>query len=365
MAEAPETAEDRTEAPTARRLQRAREAGQVAVSREVVLFAVLGAATLGLVWQAPEAGRTLLVTFRALIEHAAMGDASPRAATRLAALTAVRAAGPMLALVLLAGALGVLVQTGFLLSPQPLRPQLARVSPAAGLRRLFSLDSVVEAGRSVAKLLVVGAAAWHAVSADLPRLAAAPFQNVAALPAELAASVLRLLLAVLAAQAAIAVLDLVWVRLRHIQRMRMSRQDIRDEQKESDGDPRVKLRIRRLRHQRARRRMLAAVPKAAVVITNPTHYAVALAYDRGRNAAPRIVAKGVDSMAERIREVARKHAIPLVANPPLARALHRLELDAEIPAEHYKAVAEIIAFVWRLRMPPRISLGDSVGDPAG
>ncbi len=355
MAETPETEGDKTEAPTARRLQRAREAGQVAVSREVVLFAVLGAATLGLVWQAPEAGRDLLVTFRALIEHAAMGDASPRAATRLAALTALRAAAPILVLALLAGAAGVLVQTGFVFSPAPLRPRLERVSPIAGLRRLLSLDSVVEAGRSLAKLLVVGFAAWRAVAADLPRLAAAPFQAVTGLPAELAAAVLRLLLAVLAAQAGIAVLDVIWVRLRHTRRMRMSRQDIRDEQKETEGDPRVKLRLRRLRQQRARRRMLAAVPKATVIITNPTHYAVALAYDRGRNAAPRVVAKGVDSMAGRIREVARQHAIPLVSNPPLARALHRLELDAEIPAEHYKAVAEIIAFVWRLRQPGLVS----------
>ena len=349
MAGATETQDDRTEAPTARRLQRAREAGQVAVSREVVLFATLGAATLGLVWQAPQAGRDLLATFRALIEHAAMGDASPRDATRLAALTVLRAAGPMLALAMLAAVGGVLVQIGFLLSPAALRPKFERISPAAGLRRLFGLDSLVEAGHSLAKLLVVGIAVWRALAADLPRLAAAPFQDVAGLPAELAGAVLRLLLAVLAAQAGIAVLDLVWVRLRHARHMRMSRQDIRDEQKETDGDPRVKSRIRRLRQQRARRRMLAAVPKAAVVVTNPTHYAVALAYDRGRNAAPRVVAKGVDSMAERIREVARQHAVPLVPNPPLARALHRLELDAEIPAEHYKAVAEIIAFVWRLR----------------
>jgi flagellar biosynthesis protein FlhB len=199
------------------------------------------------------------------------------------------------------------------------------------------------------KLAVVGVAAWHVLVSDLPRLASAPFRDVGALPAELIDAVLPLLLAVLAAQAAIAVLDLVWVRLRHAGTLRMSRQDLREEQKETDGDPKIKQRIRRLRVQRARRRMMAAVPKATVVVTNPTHYAVALAYDRARGAAPRVVAKGVDSMAARIREVARAHAIPLVPNPPLARALHTLELDAEIPAEHYKAVAEIIAFVWRLR----------------
>jgi flagellar biosynthesis protein FlhB len=349
MAEAPDTADDRTEAPSARRLQRARDEGQVAVSHELVLFVVLGAATLGLVWLAPVAGRDLLATFRGFIQHAAADDAPPRDALRLAALTVVRAAGPVIGVVLVAGAASVLIQTGFLFSVAPLRPKLSRISPGAGLRRLLGLDNLVETGRSTVKLAVVGVAAWHVLVSDLPRLASAPFRDVGALPAELIDAVLPLLLAVLAAQAAIAVLDLVWVRLRHAGTLRMSRQDLREEQKETDGDPKIKQRIRRLRVQRARRRMMAAVPKATVVVTNPTHYAVALAYDRARGAAPRVVAKGVDSMAARIREVARAHAIPLVPNPPLARALHTLELDAEIPAEHYKAVAEIIAFVWRLR----------------
>ena len=349
MAEAPDAAEGRTEAPTARRLQRARDAGEVAVSRELVVLASLGAATLSLVWLAPASGRDLLGLFRALLEHAAAEDVAPRAAAHLAMLTLLRAAGPMLALALLAGAAAVLVQTGFLLSLAPLRPRLSRISPAAGVRRLLGLDSLVEAGRSLAKLSIIGFVAWHGLAQDLPRLAAAPFQDFTGLPTVLGAMVLRLLLAVLAAQAGIAVLDVAWVRLRLTGRLRMSRQDVREEAKETDGDPRVKQRLRRLRLQRARRRMLAAVPKATVIVTNPTHYAVALAYDRARGAAPRVVAKGVDSLAERIRDVARAHAVPVVPNPPLARALHRLDLDAEIPTEHYKAVAEIIAFVWRLR----------------
>ena len=136
----------------------------------------------------------------------------------------------------------------------------------------------------------------------------------------------------------------------------MSRHDILEEQKETEGDPRVKARLRQIRNFRARKRMLAAVPKATVVITNPTHYAVALAYDRAKHAAPRVVAKGVDTLAARIREVAEANRVPLVANPPLARALYRVELDADIPAEHYQAVAEIIAYVWRLgRQRPRES----------
>ena len=135
----------------------------------------------------------------------------------------------------------------------------------------------------------------------------------------------------------------------------MSRQEIKQELRESEGDPKIKARIRQIRQARARRRMLAAVPKAAVVITNPTHYAVALAYERGSKAAPRVVAKGVDSVAARIREVAQAARVPLVANPPLARALYPIELDQEIPAELYRAVAAVIAYIWRLdhRAPVR------------
>jgi flagellar biosynthetic protein FlhB len=131
--------------------------------------------------------------------------------------------------------------------------------------------------------------------------------------------------------------------------MRMSRQDIKEEMRESEGDPQVKARLRQLRLQRARQRMMAAVPRATVVITNPTHYAIALVYDRSAGGAPRVVAKGVDAVAARIRAIAEENNVPLVANPPIARALFRVELDAEIPAEYFQAVAEIIAYVWRLR----------------
>ena len=182
--------------------------------------------------------------------------------------------------------------------------------------------------------------------------------------ARAAGPVLHVLMAVLAAQAGIAVVDVFWVFLRHSRELRMSRHDIQEEQKETEGDPRVKARIRQIRTLRARRRMLAAVPKATVVITNPTHYAVALSYDRAKHAAPRVVAKGVDSLAARIREVAAANRVPLVANPPLARALYRVEVDTDIPAEHYQAVAEIIAYVWRLgRAPVMTTASENAGTP--
>jgi flagellar biosynthetic protein FlhB len=133
----------------------------------------------------------------------------------------------------------------------------------------------------------------------------------------------------------------------------MSKQEVREEQKDLEGNPLIKARIRRIRYLRARRRMMMAVPKATVVVTNPTHYAVALSYDRAKNAAPRVVAKGVDTVAARIREIARQNNVPIVANPPLAQALYQQPLDTDIPMEHYKAVAEIIAYVWRLRGSPK------------
>jgi len=192
---------------------------------------------------------------------------------------------------------------------------------------------------------------WRVVQADLPGLLRLPFVNPNQLLASATTPVLHVLLAVLVAQAAIAAMDFFWVVLRHSQSLRMSRHDIIEEQKETEGDPRIKARLRQIRTFRARKRMLAAVPKATVVITNPTHYAIALAYDRAKHAAPRVVAKGVDTLAARIREVAEENRIPVVSNPPLARALYRVEVDTEIPAEHYQAVAEIIAYVWRLARP--------------
>lgn len=342
--------EDRTEAATPRRLQRAREEGQVPVSRELASLAGLGgAATVLLLVGSREAGDLArgLAPFVAQM-HAIDLSNGVGGVLRLAGLVALRTAAPAALGALLAATVTVLLQTGMALQPGALRPDVSRIDPRAGLNRLFGTAGLIEALKSSAKIVAIAAIAWWVLAGDLRTLLAAPFADAATLGARCAGPIAHVLLAVLAAQAMIALADLLWVRLRHARSLRMSRQDIRDEQKETEGDPKVKQRFRQLRFQRARRRMLAAVPKATVVITNPTHYAVALAYDRARNAAPRVVAKGVDSMAARIREVADANKVPLVSNPPLARALYRVELDTDIPAEHYKAVAEIIAYVWRL-----------------
>ena len=276
-------------------------------------------------------------------------DASPDVALRRAAVAFMAAAGPLLGLVLVAGCLAVLLQSGFLLRTSALMPDLGRLSPQRGLKRLFSMDNAMEALKAIAKLGVLAWAAWSALLAAWPQTQHALLWMPATLVDRIGRDLTHLLLLVLACQAGIALLDAGWSRWRFAQRMRMSREDLKQEQKESDGDPRIKARLRQLRLARARRRMIAAVGRATVVITNPTHYAIALSYERGAQSAPRVVAKGVDDVAARIREAAQKAGVPQMPNPPLARALYTVPLDAEVPVEHFKAVAEIIAYVWRLK----------------
>ena len=338
-------AEDRTEAATPRRIEKAREDGQAAVSREVAGLASLAGGGLGLMIALPPAGAAMLRGLRAVLGRA--HEIPPMVAAlelgRLGMLAALPAA--MLAA---AGALAAtLLQTRGLVSAKGLRPQVARINPMAALKRILGPEGAIEFLRTLLKLGLVGAALWWALG-DPAALGALLHMPPAALLRAGGQAALDLALAALAVFALIGALDWLWVRWRHLHRLRMSRQDLKEEMRESEGDPQVKGRLRQLRERRARGRMMAAVPRAAVVVTNPTHFAVALAYEQGSSAAPRVVAKGADAVAARIRAMAEEHRVPIVSNPPLARALFRLDLETEIPAEHYQAVAEIIAYVWRL-----------------
>jgi flagellar biosynthetic protein FlhB len=345
--------EDRTQAATPRRLQRAREEGQVPISRELNSLVGLCAVTLTLVFAGAAAARELATRLAIFLSQAHVPGLAGPVGYRLAWNAFAHAAGPFLLAALVAGCGTGLVQSGFLIHIPGLLPNPSRISPAAGVRRLLSTDSLTEAGKSMLKIAVMGVACWFALRSDIANVLPEPRRSLGMLLPDTLRPVLHVLLVVLGVEAVLAGLDVAWVRYRHGQRLRMSRHDLREEQREMEGDPRIKQRIRQIRLARARKRMMAAVPKATVVVTNPTHYAVALAYDRTKNEAPRVVAKGVDSLAARIREVAQANRVPLVANPPLAQALYRVELDREIPAEHYKAVAEIIAYVWRLARPAR------------
>lgn len=337
---------DRTKPATERRLQRAREEGDAPMSRELCVLAGLGAATLVLAMAGPGIARSLSTRLSFML--GAM-NSTPGAALHEAGWALLLATGPLLGAVLLAGGAAVLLQTGGLLQVNKLAPDLSKLSPKRGLTRLFGPDNLIEALKSLAKVGVLAWAVWRAMMDVLPGATASVWWQADTLMERLTRDLLHLCLLVLSCQAAIAVLDLAWVRFRFAKRMRMSAQEVKQEHRDSEGDPRLKAKLRQLRTARARRRMMAAVPTATVIITNPTHYAVALAYDRGTQSAPRVVAKGMDEVAARIRAMAAEHGVPMVANPPLARALHALELDAEVPAEHFKAVAEIIAYIWRLQ----------------
>jgi len=332
-------------------MQRAREEGRVAVSREVPVLASLVAGAAVLSFAAP--GIVAGLAHRLGSMMAQSGTMQPGEALTLGVHALVLGAAPFVLAALAAGVVTSLLQTGVMFNLAALQPSFGRISPLAGLKRMFGAEAVTETVKSLAKVGVIGWVCWQSMKADLPMLTAAPFRDPRSLMAQLAGPVMHVLMVILGAQVVITVLDVFWVRMRHAREMRMSRQDIRDEQKESEGDPKIKGRIRQIRLMRARKRMMAAVPTATVVVTNPTQYAVALAYDKAGGGAPRVVAKGIDSMAARIREVAKENKVPIVANPPLARALHLVPLDTDIPAEHYQAVAEIIAYVWRLSQSQR------------
>ena len=339
--------DDRTEAPTAKRLEQARTEGQSALSRELVALVVLAGVAVLLTMQGEAMARALVRRLLPLLGGVHAMDVG--VASREAFWAAIGFAGPV-ALVALAGATAAtFLQTRFLVTLSVLKPNFARLAPAKRIKQLLGLQALRGAGLSLLKLAVVAVGTYLALKSEAPLLTVALGWAAPVLSQRTSDAILHLLFAVLAAQAVIAIFDVTFAQLKHIRDLRMSRNDLRDEHREMEGDPLIKRRIRQIQQQRARRRMMAAVPDATVVLTNPTHYAVALSYDRSRGGAPRVIAKGADAVAARIREVAEKSGVPVVANPPLARALYLVDLDAEIPSEHYRVVAEIIAYVWRLR----------------
>jgi len=219
----------------------------------------------------------------------------------------------------------------------------------SGLKRIFGLEGASNLVKGILKIAIVGTAVWTALWPMRGQLASLLDESTADMAGDMVHLIIRIMIAALTVLAVIAVLDYSLQRYRFMQRNRMSKQEVKDEMKQTDGDPAVKARIRKVRIERSRRRMMAAVPEATVVITNPTHYAVALKYESGKMAAPVCVAKGMDALALRIRAVAEEAEVPIVENPPLARALYAsVELDEAVPPEHYKAVAQVIGYVMRL-----------------
>ena len=342
----------KTEQPSQRKLQRARAQGQVVQSREINSWIMLATGSALVLLLGPALSRSLEHTLARFLDPASLLAADGVRWDAVRQLLIEIGTGFILpaGAVIAAGLAGSLLQNGLVLAVERIGFDFSRLSPAQGLARLFSLRAAGELVKNLAKVAGISVAILWMLSPELDRLPLLSALPAAALPAELMHLLRRLALVVLVALALIAAIDYGYQRLIFLRQMRMSRQEVKEEHKQAEGDPAVKARLRQLRMERARKRMMAAVPTASVVITNPTHYAVALKYELGDKGAPKLVAKGADLIAQRIRELARENGVPLVENPPLARSLYAsVDLDQEIPPEHYRAVAEVINYVFRLK----------------
>ena len=345
---AEEDRSSKTEAPSGRRLDEARRKGDVPKSPDVASVMALTAAVAVLLFYGPTMARSMTGALLPFLDHPAEFDLSGQGAVDVLRM-AGKAAMPGLIVLIAAAAAGVagnLIQHGFLFTPSKLMPSFGKLNPVEGLKRMFGLDGLMAFLKNLLKLIALCVLAWVILkpkAAGLPELEA--LSPAAILP--LSVDMLRsLLYAVLAVMATLAGLDWFWQRQRFMARMRMTRHEVKEEHKDSEGDPHIKAKLKQMRIARAKRRMMQNVQKATVVVTNPTHYAVALRYVSGETAAPLCVAKGVDRVAFKIREMAEAHKVPIIEDPPLARALYAaIDVDESIPREHYEAVAKIIGFV--------------------
>ncbi|MGE5504164.1 MAG: flagellar biosynthesis protein FlhB [Actinomycetota bacterium] len=348
-----EDAEDKTEQPTERKLGKAREEGQVLQSTEVKTWASL-IGVLVIVWMmAPTMAADVKRLLMPFLDHphAIAMDAGSLRALVIETVTKVMLilVFPMALMVVLGIGAGYF-QHGFLFVPKRIMPDLSKLDPLAGLQRMFSLRQAMEFAKSLVKLGVVGAVVVWVLWGRMNEFASLAALDLMGLLDYLHHRVIIMIVLVMVLVSMMAAVDWLYQRWDFQQKMRMTKQEVKDEHKQTEGDPMIKSRLRGLRMQRARQRMMAAVPKSDVVVTNPTHYAVALKYDMDSMNAPVLVAKGADLVAKRIRELAEENEVPIVENPPLARALFAsVELDQEVPPEHYKAVAEVIGYVMRLK----------------
>ena len=342
----------KTEEPTGRKLQEARDSGQVAKSQEVNNLLMILALTISVVAFGGSMARDVFNMSLPFIETPDMVPTDIGHLTtmgwKLLGLILVAGAAPLVIALFAAFGAGYL-QFGLILSSQGLMPSLEKISPLAGLKRIFSMRSFSDFLKGLLKLAVVGAIVYTVITPSVGELHKLIGMEVIQLLGVITSLLHRLLFTVFAAMVVITVLDVFYQRYEHVKGLRMSRQEIKDEMRESEGDPIVKGRLRQLRMERARKRMMAEVPKADVVVTNPTHYAVALKYD-AQMTSPKVVAKGVDRVAQKIREIAAENDVPVVENPPLARGLYAaVDVDQEITPEFYKAVAEVIGYIYRLK----------------
>jgi flagellar biosynthetic protein FlhB len=346
--------ESKTEEATPRKLADARLKGDVAKSPDVAsALSLSGAAAVVLMsggWFATSMAEQLLPFIAA--PHTMLGGLETGAGVEIG-INALWAIAPFLGLVMLAtiigGVGGNVAQSGLIFTAEKLKPDWSKVNPLAGFKRIFGPDGLFQFVKTFLKLLAVGFICWLVLKSHLREL-----ENMAAMPPALILPLARDLAIALMMSTIIflgfaAGADFLWQKYRFAERMKMSMEELKEDYKQSEGDPHVKAKLKQIRAQRSRQRMMQNVPNATVIVTNPTHYSVALRYESG-DAAPVCVAKGVDALALRIREVAREHDVPIVENVPLARALYAaVDVDETIPREHFEAAAKVIGFVMQRR----------------
>lgn len=343
---------EKTEDPTQKRLKEAHDKGDVPKSQEVSTWFTLAGATLMIAIMAPSVATALGNLMKGYIEHAhqiPVDGYALKALWRDTGQSVALIAGlPLLTLVVMA-VLGNLIQHPPLLTAETIKPKLSKVSPLSGFKRLFSSESLVNFAKGIVKISLVAALMVLILWPHRDEAEIMIFADIVIILEESRILILQLLAAILAFMTVVAGADFVYQKNKWFNKQKMTLREVKEEFKQTEGDPQVKGKIRQLRMERSRKRMMAAVPAATVVVTNPTHYAVALKYEDGMG-APLCVAKGTDALALKIRGVAKENDVPVVENPPLARALYAtVDIDAEVPEEHFKAVAEVIGFVFRMR----------------
>lgn len=343
----------KTEDPSPKKLEEARKKGQVPLSREVNNWVMLTAGTLVVLAIGPSAMKKLGAHLRTYIADAHELPGVPGGFGVVLGDSFISVLGIMalpLLFLMAAAFLGPFLQIGPLFAPEIIKPDISKVSPMKGFSRLFSMKSVMEFVKGLIKIGVISAVGFMLIHPFFGNVDSTVGLSIASLLEILDSLVFRLMIGILFVMFIVAALDLLYQRFEHMKQMRMTKQELKDEYKQSEGDPHVKAKLRQLRQEKARARMMQSVPDADVVITNPTHYAIALKYDPDTMAAPVVVAKGVDFIAAKIREIATEHKVIMVENKPLARALYdTVDIDDPVPAEHYKAVAEVISYVFRLK----------------
>jgi flagellar biosynthesis protein FlhB len=345
--------EQKTEAATSKKLSEARDSGNLPVSKEVGNWFLFCGIIIAMAMAFPLLASSLLKQLRIFIEMPHQLRIGDQSLQRILTDTLVNIGVPILlifAILVIAVIAGTMAQTGFYASSTSLEFSWDKLNPIKGLKQILSKAALVELGKGILKIVIVGYVAYLLLMPYVEHVDQMIGRDLASFAPALLAEAFSMLLTLMVIVSLIAVLDLVYRRHEYFKSLRMTKQEVKDEMRQSEGDPMIKMRVRQVRMEKARKRMMAAVPKADVVLTNPTHYAVALRYDSQKMNAPTVVAKGADLVAQRIREMAEKSGVPLMANPPLTRALFQaVEVDQAIPPEHYRAVAEIISYVYRLK----------------